>query len=106
MNQYKDKDGFFRGKAHPKVAKSNAWVKLEEDERVYVNTENEVIVSDVEIKGALLLSERPSNAHQNIKGEWVELEAKPSINSIEALTLRVEVIERQLVEKSNNGKSK
>lgn len=96
MDKYKDKDGFFRGKAHHKIAKLNGWVELVESEDVYVTADNEVIASDVEIKGGLLLSERPSNAHQNIKGEWVELEDKPVPNTLEALTLRVEAIEKSL----------
>lgn len=104
MNQYKDNDGKYAGKAKPKVAEMNGWFELEEGESVYVNSDNESLVSSIDIKGALLLSDRPSKQHQNIDGAWVKLESKPTTNPLEALTLRVEALEKQL--KSNNGKAK
>lgn len=94
--QYKTKEGFYAGSHSDRVAALNPnFVPLADDEDVYVTADNEMIVSDVAIKGAALLSQRPSDAHQNINGEWVKPEVNTSTTpTVTELLARIEKLEK------------
>ena len=80
MKNYKHGNNY-KGEASTTVAEINQWVEVAENEAVYVTTDNERIVSDKAIEGALLLDNKPTDTAYNLDGIWVEpLEAKPEVS--------------------------
>lgn len=73
MIKVKDKSGKYIGKVSKRILDINdALLEISETEHLFVTVDNELIVSDVAIKGALLLDDKPSDTAYNLNGEWAE----------------------------------